>query len=285
MDHNSISPELNMDNSKENIEFINLIKKEYFTMLFRVFSIIIILFLISVIYYMLSYQLFISPLSLIFDQIVSWLIFLVYLLIHFSQITIIRFSPTLINYINEELKNLDFESYRKHKIGLKFIVFNSFTLFLFVLVNMGINISNDYYITSLIIRLIIIYIFLSLAIPILRGVFHDQLLVKLKRPYFVQIDFQFKLVKHVEAESQMVRIYMKSNKLGLKSEENKFKIYKEISERRWLPRKTKRGIPIFVFRPKLCFYENSSPKNFKEHLLNIISAIREWDIIIKNEFH
>ncbi|MFX1568769.1 MAG: hypothetical protein ACFFCV_10440 [Promethearchaeota archaeon] len=285
MDHNSLSQELNVDNSKENIEFINLIKKEYFTMLFRVFSIIMIIFLISVIYYMLSYQLFISNLSLIFDLIVSWLIFIVYLLIHFSQITISRFSPTLINYVNEELKHLDFEINRKHKIGLKFFMFNSFTLFLFILVNLGINISNDYYITSLIIRLIIIYIFLSLAIPILRGVFHDYLLLKLKRPYSVQIDFQFKLIKHVEAESQMVRIYMKSNELGLKSDENKFNIYKRISEKRWLLKKTKRDFPFFLFRPKFRFYESSSPKNFNEHLLNIIAAIREWDIMIKNEFH
>ena len=83
----------------------------------------------------------------------------------------------------------------------------------------------------------------------------------------------------------MVRIYMKSNNIGLKSDENKFKIYKEISEKRWLPRKTKKSFPTFQFHPKLHFYENASPKNFKEHLLNIISAIREWDIIIKNEFH
>jgi len=262
MDHNSISPELNVDNSKENIEFINLIKKEYFTMLFRVFSIIMIIFLISVIYYMLSYQLFISTLSLIFDQIVSWLIFLVYLLIHFSQITITRFSPTLINYINEELKNLDFEIHRKYKIGLKFFLFNIFTLFLFVLVNLAVNTSNDYYITSLIIRLIIIYIFLSLAIPMLRGVFHDQFLVKLKRPYFVQIEFQFKLIKHVEAESQMVRFYMKSNKLGLKSDEYKYNLYKEISEKRWLPKKSNQGFPKFQISSKLRFYESSSPKNF-----------------------
>ena len=281
MDHNSISPELNVDNSKENIEFINLIKKEYFTMLFRVFSIIMIIFLISVIYYMLSYQLFISTLSLIFDQIVSWLIFLVYLLIHFSQITITRFSPTLINYINEELKNLDFEIHRKYKIGLKFFLFNIFTLFLFVLVNLAVNTSNDYYITSLIIRLIIIYIFLSLAIPMLRGVFHDQFLVKLKRPYFVQIEFQFKLIKHVEAESQMVRFYMKSNKLGLKSDEYKYNLYKEISEKRWLPKKSNQGFPKFQISSKLRFYESSSPKNFKEHFLNIISAIREWDNMIK----
>ena len=281
MDHNSISPELNVDNSKENIEFNNLIKKEYFTMLFRVFFIVIIIFLISVIYYMLSYQLFISTLSLVFDQIVSWLIFLVYLLIHFSQITITRFSPTLINYINEELKNLDFEIHRKYKIGLKFFLFNIFTLFLFVLVNLAVNTSNDYYITSLIIRLIIIYIFLSLAIPMLRGVFHDQFLVKLKRPYFVQIEFQFKLIKHVEAESQMVRFYMKSNKLGLKSDEYKYKLHKEISEKRWLPKKSNQGFPKFQISSKLRFYESSSPKNFKEHFLNIISAIREWDNMIK----
>ncbi len=282
MDYDKISAELNLDNIKESIELIDSIRKEYFNMLFRVFFLIIIIFLISMIYYMLSYQLFISNLSLIFDQIVSWLLFLVYLSIHFSQITITSFSPTLVNIINKELKNLDFEIHRKYKIGFNFLLFNSITIIIFILVNLGIRISNDYYITSLIIRLIIIYIFLSMAIPILRGIFHDRFLVKLKAPYFVQIDFQFKLIKHVEAESQMVRIYMTSNKLGLKSDKHKFNLYKEISEKRWLPRNGKRFRPIFQFSPSFRFYENSSQINFKEHFLNIISAIREWDIINKN---
>ncbi len=282
MDHDKISAELNLDNNKESIELIDSIRKEYFNMLFRVFFLIIIIFLISMIYYMLSYQLFISNLSLIFDQIVSWLLFLVYLSIHFSQITITNFSPTLVNYINKELKNLDFEIHRKYKIGFNFLLFSTFTVIISILVNLLIRISNDYYITSLIIRLTIIYIFLSIAIPILQGIFHDRFFVKLKAPYFVQIDIQFKLIKPVEAESQMVRIYMTSNKLGLKSDELKYEFLKDISEKRWLPRKHKKILPILQFSPNLRFYESSSPTNFKEHFLNIISAIREWDILTKN---
>jgi len=246
---------------------------------------VIVFFIISIIYYILSYQLFISNLRFVSDQIVAWLLFLIYLSIHFFQLTTFKFSPTIVNFLNRELNNMDFEIHKKYKTGLSFFLFNSFTVIIFIFINLVVILSNDYFITSLIIRLIIVYIFSSITIPILRGVFHDKFLVKLKTPYFVQINFQFKLIKHVKVESQMIRIYMTSNKLGLKSEQHGFNIYKEISEKRWLPRKGKIFFPIFQSSPYLRFHEYSTPINFKEHFLNIVSAIREWDLKNKNRIH
>jgi len=180
---------------------------------------------------------------------------------------------------------MNFEIHRKYKTGLNFFLFNTFTVIIVIFINLVFILSNDYFITSLIIRLILVYIFSSITIPILRGVFHDKFLVMLKTSYFVQIDFQFKLLKHIEVESHMIKIYLTSNKLGLKSEKRGFNFYKEISEKRWLPRKGKTVFPIFQFSPHLHFYESSTPINFKEHFLNIVSAIREWDIKNKNEMY
>ena len=121
---------------------------------------------------------------------------------------------------------------------------------------------------------------LGISIPILRGVLHDNLIVELRRPYFIQLEIQIKLIKRKEIESQMVRIYMTSNKLGSKSDQKGFNLHEEISEKKWLPRKGRFAFPTFLYSPHLYFREYSTPINFKEHFLNLVSAIREWDITI-----
>ncbi|MFX1389855.1 MAG: hypothetical protein ACFE9Z_07340, partial [Promethearchaeota archaeon] len=137
---------------------------------------------------------------------------------------------------------------------------------------------SNYVLISLIIRLTIVYFVSIILIPILRGLQHDMYLIKLKEPYSVQIEFKFKLIKHIEVNSQIIRIYMKSSSLGLKKDQNAYHNYIEISNRRWLPQKGKIKFAREIFSYKVHFYEYSTIINFKEHLLNLISAIREWDL-------
>jgi hypothetical protein len=127
-------------------------------------------------------------------------------------------------------------------------------------------------------RLLIVYIFIGITIPVLRGKLHDIFVIYLRNSYFVQIELDLKLIKHKEVESQMVKIFMTSNKLGQKSDQSGFALYSEICDKRWLQRMDKRLLPRFLSRNNLFFHENATLINFKEHLLNIISAVREWDI-------
>ena len=213
------------------------------------------------------------------DQIVFWFLFFLFLLIHFFSLSYNRFSPTLVNFLKKELHILGFEMLRKYKKGLKFFLFNSFSIIFFIVMNIGMSYSLDYVVISLNIRLLLIYIFSSITIPILRGILHDKFIIKLKSPYFVRFDLQYKLIKHKEVESHMIRIYMNSNKLSPKSNGSGFKIYKEISEKRWLPRRGSSAFHPFQLKSYLYFHEYSTPINFKEHFLNLISAIRDWDTI------
>lgn len=211
------------------------------------------------------------------DQLVMWILISLNFLIHFFHLSYRKFSPTLIHYLKRELHNLGFEIHHKFKTGLFFFLFNSLSVIILVSINIGFYYSTNDLATLLISRLFVIYIFSSITIPILRGILHDKFLINLKTPYFVQINFQFKLIKHKEVESQMVRIYMTSNKLCSKPNQTGFNIHKEISERRWLPRKRKLIFRTLHLSPNLYFHEYSTPINFKEHFLNIVSAIREWD--------
>jgi hypothetical protein len=85
----------------------------------------------------------------------------------------------------------------------------------------------------------------------------------------------------MEVESQMIRIYLTSNKLGKKSDQRSSNIYLEISNKRWLPKKGRLKLPTFLSSSNLFFYEYSTVVNFEEHFLNIVSAVREWDLQLK----
>jgi len=74
---------------------------------------------------------------------------------------------------------------------------------------------------------------------------------------------------------------MNSIKLCLRSNVSGGKTHKEISEKRWLLRKGRSTDLTYHLRKYLCFHEYSTPANFREHFLNIVSALRDWDTTIK----
>ena len=76
---------------------------------------------------------------------------------------------------------------------------------------------------------------------------------------------------------------MISNRLCSKQNQFGLKIFNQITEDRWLHRKARMKFPTIRSRSFLYFYEYSTPINFKEHFLNLVSAIREWDMLFKTK--
>ncbi len=274
---NDLQSDLDIEMGESIPEFFNKIKAEYLKRSYLVYFLIAML-----IFTYLAHQFLIDLYNQIYlqitlVQIVSWIMFISYLFIHFFLLSYTKFSPTLVKFLTEDLHFLGFKVQRKYKKGFDFLIFNSFSVLIFIFISIGFSISPDYFITSLLIRLIITYMILAISIPLLRGLLHDKLIVKLRHPYFIQLEIQIKLLKRKENESQMVRIYMTSIKLGLKSDQVLLKQYKEISEKKWLPQEGRYKLFRFLSRSHLYFHEFSNPINFKEHFLNLVSAIREWD--------
>ncbi|MHA1931381.1 MAG: hypothetical protein ACW96X_02510 [Promethearchaeota archaeon] len=280
-DLNDILPALDSENSDCDSEFFDTIKTEYLKNLLKIYLLVIILIGLYI-----TYQFFMIPYEqtktkYISDQIIFWFLYLLFLLIHFFSLSYKRFSPTLVNFLKKELHVLGFEMLRKYKKGLRLFLFNSFSIIFFLVMNIGMSYSLDYVVISLNIRLLLIYLFSSITIPILRGILHDKFIIKLKSQYYVRFDLQCKLIKRREVVSNMIRIYMTSNKLKTKPNDSRLEMYKEISEKRWLPRRGKSALQPFQSKYYLYFHEYSTPLNFKEHFLNLISAIREWDLLNK----
>jgi len=271
-------PEINFENKKKTTQFFTLIKTEYLKNLYQTYFWLIILVIMYVVY-----QLFTIPLNqtiaiFIVDQVIMCLLFSFYLLIHFFNLTYARFTPTIISFLEKELSMLDYKIQRKYKIRLSNFLFICFSIIVFIFFTIGIYYSYNNNAISLIIRLLIVYIFVGITIPVLRGKLHDIFLVNLRNSYFVQIRLQLKLIKHKEVESQMVKIFMTSNKLGPKADQSGHALYNKISEKRWLQSKDNKILPRFISKNYLFFHEYATLINFKEQILNVVSAIREWDI-------
>lgn len=271
-------PEIDFENNENATQFFTLIKTEYLKNLYQTYFWLIILVILYV-----AYQFFATPFNqtitiFIVDQVIICVLFSFYLLIHFFNLTYTRFTPTVIGFLEKELSMLDYKIQRKYKIRLSNFLFTFFSIIVFIFVIIGIYYYSNNIVISLIMRLLIVFIFTGITIPVLRGRLHDIFLVNLRNSYFVQIELRLKLIKHKEVESQMVKIFMTSNKLSPKSNQSGYALYNKISEKRWLQRKDNRNLPHFMSRNYLFFHDYATLINFKEHILNIVSAIREWDV-------
>ena len=271
-------PEIDLENNENTAQFFTLIKTEYLKNLYKIYFWLIILVIMYAVYQFFTIPFNQTVTIFIANQVIMCVLFSFYLLIQFFSLTYTRFTPTIINFLEKELSMLDYKIQRKYKIRLSNYLFASISIFVFVFVIIGIYYYSNNIVISLIMRLLIVFIFTGITIPVLRGRLHDIFLVNLKNSYFVQIELQLKLIKRKEVESQMVKIFMTSNKLSPKADQSGHALYNKISEKRWLQRKDNRNLPHFMSRNYLYFHEYATLINFKEHFLNIVSAIRKWDI-------
>jgi len=276
--YDDLQYDVNYEDENSFPTFFSKIRAEYLKFLSKIY-ILTMLLIITYIAHQFLIDLYNQIyLKIVLIQIITWILFFVYLIIHFFLLSYTKFCPTIIKFLKKELRYLGFKTQRKFKTDINFFVFICFSVIILIFINIGFFPSSSYFTTSFIMRFIIIYMILGISIPILRGVLHNKLIVKLRRPYFIQLEIQIKLIKRKEIESQMVRIYMTSSKLSLKSDMDGFNLHKEISEKKWLPKKGRFTFPASLYSRHLHFREYSTPINFKEHFLNLISAIREWDL-------
>jgi hypothetical protein len=270
--------EIIFENNEKASQFFILIKTEYLKNLYQTYFWLLVLAMVYVVY-----QLIMTPYNqtttlFIADHLILTVLFSSYLLFHLFNLSYARFTPTIVSYLEKELNALDYKIQRKFKVKPSNVLFFCFSITVFTFASIGIYTYSNNSVKSLIIRLLIVYILASITIPVLRGRLHDIFLVNLRNSYFVQIELQIKLIKRKEVESQMVRIFMTSNKLGPKTDRSRFVLYNKISEKRWLQRKDNRILSRFISRNSLFFHEYATLINFKEQVLNIVSAIREWDV-------
>ena len=119
---------------------------------------------------------------------------------------------------------------------------------------------------------------LSITYPIIKGLMHDRFIVKLTKGYHIQFHLQFKIIKSKGLEPQSIRIFLSSNRLCFKFNNEKKIVYNKIAETRWLPKVGRKILPIFSLNPFLYFNEFAIPINLQTQIYNLVGTIRDWDL-------
>lgn len=282
MNNKTLKSRLSFESHTDIIKSLRIIKKEYIRNSIKVYFSLIFIAGAYFIYFIFLLQFFpdISN-TFVIDQITAWSFLILYLLFRFFILSYIRFSPSLIQYLKDEINNLGFDLKKKYKINMSFFLFNSFSILFFLISYLLITFIDDFNLKILIIRILIIYFFISLSYPIIRGLMHDKFIVKLKNGYYIQFHLQFRIIKPKGLEPQSIKIFLSSNRLGYKFNNEKKIIYNNITETRWLPKNGRKTFPIFSLNPCLYFHEFAIPINFQTQFFNLVESIRDWDLKYK----
>ena len=280
---------LNFENKENTLKSLQVIRKEYIRNSIKVYLSLISMAGAYLIYFILLYPTFFTSYKslnnfFIIDQITAWSFFILYLLFHFFLLSFIRFSPSLIQYLKYEINYMGFELRKKSKIKMSFFLFNSASILLFLISYISIIYIEDFRLKIIAIRFLIIYFFIGITYPIIKGLMHDRFIVKLTKGYDIQFHLQFRIIKPKGLEAQSIRIFLSSNHLCFKFNNEKKIIYNNITETRWLPKNGRKILPIFSLNPYLYFHEFAIQINLQTQIYNLVGAIKEWDLLFKPHF-
>ena len=204
----------------------------------------------------------------------SWTVFStsIFLIIYFIKLSRVKFTPSLIRYIERETKYVGFEFIKKiESVGLFLLLSTVSIVILFYIDTRLIQFNNTFW--SLFFRYsFFAYLLLSLVLPIVFIFRNDKFVIKVKDNLFVLCDLCYNLRKNKEHDPNLLGIILTSNRLCSRFDKSGKYIYSKISEDRWLIRNDPSAISPFLY-----FEEYSVPINFQKQFLNIVLALNEWE--------
>jgi hypothetical protein len=208
------------------------------------------------------------------DLTLGWTFFstTIFLIVYFLQLIHVKFTPSLIKFIEKETKYAGFEFKRKIQSAGLFVILNAVSIaLLFYLDSNLIRFDNSPWSNVFKISLLF-YLLTSLALPVVWIFISDKFVIKVKDNVFVLCDLHYNFKKNKNYDPNLVGIILSSNRLCSKFDRSGKFIHSKISEGRWLVRNESS-----VMSPYLHFEEYSVPFNFQKQFLNIILALNEWE--------
>jgi hypothetical protein len=271
------------EDDESTLNSIEIIRKEFFKKTIRSLIYIVIIIAIYTVYLIITYQPYIFGNNIILNNVshttfsrltIGWVLFstAVFSIVYLFKFLYMKFTPSLISFIKDESTNIGFEFEKKYNSGLLFLLLNSISISLLIYIDFGFIQFHNSAIDLFFQVIFVLYLILSLGIPIIFALVDDKYIIKLKENFYIIFDFQFKIRKPSEEEgSNLVGIRLTSNRLSSKFDRCGKVVYSRISQRRWLSRKQKSKL-----NPYLYFHEFSTPINFQKQFLNMVLALNEW---------
>jgi hypothetical protein len=274
--------DLTFEDEESTINSIEIIRKEFFTKTIRSLIYIVIIIAIYTVYLIMTYQPDIFGNNIILNTIsnttfsnltVTWGLFstTIFSVVYLFKIIYMKFTPSLISFVKNESSSIGFEFEKKYNSGLLFLLLNSIAISILIYMDFGVIQFHNSPFDLFFQVIFVIYLVLSLVIPSIFALINDKYIIKLKDNFYIIFDFQFKIRKPKEEDSNLLGIRLTSNKLSSKFDRCGKVVYSRISQRRWLSRKQKSKL-----NPYLYFHEFSTPINFQKQFLNIALALNEW---------
>lgn len=205
-------------------------------------------------------------------------IFLVFVIFYVFIRNYFSMSPTFINFISKELGFLGFRIKRQYRSWKIFAFLNGISFVYLFIISTGLINTGNYFVDFMISFFFPIFFAFSIALPIIWGLIYDGYVVYPRRRIRVQLNPRFNMFKRKPIESNVIVINMKSKKVCSKSNVEGAQLFESISNRRWLQKRGRSLFPMPFKGRSLHFYERSTPLNFKNNFLNLVSALREWDV-------
>ncbi|MFX0039965.1 MAG: hypothetical protein ACFFAB_11565 [Candidatus Heimdallarchaeota archaeon] len=289
MEENITSKNLDFEYSEDDTYSYQKIKTEYRKKAIRIVSVLSVFLIIVVIHFTLIYPIYLIPdqgtvitglTPYRFNLTINWTIFSIgaFTIFYLIKIILMRVTPFLKEHIKSDVNALGFKIRENRKSWILFLSLNGISVICLFLIELDIINFNNSALNALFKGFFTFYLFISILIPILWRFSHDGLNVTLKDKYYVSINPYYKIRKIKDKDSDLIGIFMTSNKISIKFNKNKRKLYTQISESRWLPRNTNSIVSKFGLSPFLRFHEFSTLLNFQKQFLNIALALKDWDM-------
>ncbi|NVM45264.1 MAG: hypothetical protein HWN79_10130 [Candidatus Lokiarchaeota archaeon] len=204
----------------------------------------------------------------------SWTLFStsIFLIVYFVRLSQVKFTPSLIKYIERETKYAGFEFIKKiESVGL-FMILTAISIAVLFYVDTRLIQFNDNSWSIMFQNSFYIYLLLSLILPIVFIFRHDKFTIKVKDNVFVLCNLHYNVRKNKDYDPNLLGMVLTSNRLCSRFDKSGKLIYSKISEDRWLIR-----IEPSTISPYLHFEEYSVPFNFQKQFLNIVLALNDWE--------
>jgi hypothetical protein len=184
----------------------------------------------------------------------------------------VKFTPSLIKYIEQETKYAGFEFIKKiESVGL-FMVLTAVSIAILFYIDTKLIQFNNTFLSVLFQNSFFVYLLISLILPIVFIFRNDKFAIKVKDNIFVLCELHYKVKKRKEFDPNLLGIVLTSNRLCSRFDKSGKVIYSKISEDRWLIRNEPSTISPFLY-----FEEYSVPFNFQKQFLNIVLALNDWE--------
>ncbi len=204
--------ELNFENEQGMYDSAKIIRSEYLKKALKSIAYIVVILTVALSYLIFGYLPTLNSKSFNYlisgtyplgsymfslNLTLSWALFStsIFLIIYLTRAIYLKFTPSLISYIERETKHIGFEFKKRYEsVGL-FIILNFVSIVILFYLDIYALYFNNTYLSVLFRNTFVVYLFISITLPIIWIFKNDKFVIKVKENVFIQCDLHYSLSK------------------------------------------------------------------------------------------